>query len=71
MLNMFLSASEPVVTEPGTMDKILEAAKSVIDFSGECLLSIVNNPVYLFCFAVSFVGIGLALVRKLRKTAKG
>ncbi len=68
-----LAFSHPVLLDavPTTMDKILGGAQSAIDFSGKCLEAMVNNPVYLFFLAAGLVGVGLALVRKLRSTAKG
>lgn len=51
------------------MDAILSAASDVISFSGTCLNVMIENPVYAFCFAAGFVGIGLTLVRKLKRTA--
>lgn len=68
---MFLETVTPGVTDSGVMEKILDAAGSAIEFSGQCLNAMVNNPLYLFFLAVGLVGVGLGLVRKLRRTAKG
>lgn len=52
------------------IDTIIEAASKVVDFSGTCLTTMVSNPVYAFILASGFIGIGLALVRKLVNTAR-
>ncbi len=52
------------------MDTIIAAASKVIEFSGTCLNAMIGNEVYAFVFAAGFVGIGLALVRKMKHTAR-
>lgn len=57
-------------TTTTAMDSIISAASQVIEFSSTCLNTMIENPVYAFCFAAGFVGIGLGIVRKLKNTAR-
>ena len=52
------------------MDAILTAASDAIEFSGTCLTTMTSNSIYVFVLGAGFVGLGLALVRKLFRTAR-
>lgn len=52
------------------METLISAAGSVVEFSGTMLNTMIENPVYAFMFAAGFVGIGLGIVTKLKRTAK-
>ncbi len=56
-------------TSVNAMEKILGGVSSVMKLSGDMLMYMVDNPVYLFLLAVGFVGIGLNIFRKVRKAA--
>ncbi len=67
----FVSLSADPVADTSVMDKLLTGAETAIEFSGRCLTAMVENPIYLFYLAAGLVGVGLALVSKLRGTARG
>lgn len=57
-------------TTTSTMDTLMSAATDLVEFSGQCLNTMIENPVYAFMFAGTVVGVGLYIVRQLKKTAK-
>ncbi|MDE6016517.1 MAG: hypothetical protein K2H41_12620 [Acetatifactor sp.] len=63
---------EPTVLAEGgsQIDTIITAAGSVVDFSGTLLTTMIAHPVYAFLFAAGFVGIGLGIVSRLKRTAR-
>lgn len=54
---------------PTGMEAVIGAMGDVIEFSGTIINAITGNPILLFIFASSLVGIGFKVVRGLRKTA--
>ena len=67
MWNVVLSGG----TDASAMDKILGAVSSVMKLSGDMLIYMVDNPVYLFLLAAGFVGVGLGIFRRVRNAARG
>lgn len=53
------------------LDTLMTAATKLVEFSGDCLSTMIANPVYAFLFAGCIVGVGLSIVRKLKNTARG
>lgn len=53
------------------LDTLMSAATKLVEFSGDCLTIMINNPVYAFMFAGCIVSLGLVIVRKLKGTARG
>lgn len=62
-----------VLTEGTTagLDTIIDAVGKVITLAGTCLNAIVQQPILVFFLAVGFVGIGLGVFRKMKRTAQG
>lgn len=52
------------------LDTLMASATKLVEFSGQCLTVMIENPVYAFLFSGCIVGIGLGIVRKLKKTAR-
>lgn len=53
------------------LDTLMSAATKLVEFSGDCLTTMISNPVYAFMFASCIVSVGLVIVRKLKNTARG
>lgn len=68
-MGILLTSDATVETVAIGMETILAAASDAIEFSGTCLTTMINNPVYAFILGAGFCGIGLGLIRKLRRTA--
>ena len=49
------------------MDAIITAVGSVLELSGTILTTITSNPILTFCFASGFVGIGISVVKRLKR----
>lgn len=60
-------------SEAGTsaLDNVLNNVTRVVSFSGDMLNAILNNPIYAFLFATSFIGIGVGIVSMFRRGARG
>ena len=56
-------------TTTSAMDSLLDASTKLVEFSGDCLTTMIQNPVYAFLFAGTIVGVGLVIVSKLKHTA--
>lgn len=54
-----------------TFDGVLETGTKLVSWGGELISTIVSNPILVTFVAASFVGVGLGIVRKLTRTAKG
>lgn len=52
------------------MDAIITAVGSVLELSGTILNTITGNPILTFIFATGFVGIGVGVVRMLKRAAR-
>ena len=52
------------------MDAIITAVGSVLELSGTILNTITTNPILTFIFATGFVGIGVGVVRMLKRAAR-
>lgn len=52
-------------------DTVMDAATELVAWGGELLQTIVTDPVLVVFVAASFVSVGLGIVYKLKKTAKG
>ncbi len=55
----------------GGLDDVLSNVTKVVEFSGTMLSAMLANPIYAFLFAVSFIGIGISIVRLFRRGSKG
>lgn len=53
-----------------SLDTLFDTGLQVVEFSGDILNYMISHPVYALFFAGSVVGIGLMIVRGLKKTAK-
>lgn len=49
------------------MDAIITAVGEVLELSGTILTTITSNPILTFCFATGFVGIGISVVKRLKR----
>ena len=49
------------------MDAIITAVGDVLELSGTILTTITSNPILTFCFAAGFVGIGISIVKRLKR----
>ena len=49
------------------MEAIITAVGEVLELSGTILNTITGNPILCFLFATGFVGIGVGVVKKLRR----
>lgn len=49
------------------MDTVITAVGQVLELSGTILTTITSNPILTFCFASGFVGIGVSVVRRLKR----
>ena len=60
-----------VIMESSTtsLQTVINAVSDVFDFAGTCLDQIINQPVLLFLFATGLIPVGLAIVRRLKRTA--
>lgn len=56
-------------TASSALEMILDGVTSVMKLSGDMLTYMVSNPVYVFLIASGFVGIGLSIFAKIRRTA--
>lgn len=66
---MLLTGGDPEVTT-SVLETVMDAASSAISFSGSVLTTMISNPIYAFFFGAGLVGVGLALVRALKRTAR-
>lgn len=53
----------------GALDTLMQSATKLVEFSGDCLTTMIQNPVYAFLFAGCIIGVGLTVVRMLKHTA--
>ena len=53
-----------------SLENLFDTGMQVIEFSGDILNYMIAHPVYALFFAGSVVGIGLMIIRGLKKTAK-
>lgn len=53
-----------------TMEPIITAVGEVLELSGTILTTITGNPILTFIFATGFVGIGVGVVRMLKRAAR-
>ena len=49
------------------MDTVITAVGQVLELSGTILTTITSNSILTFCFASGFVGIGISVVRRLKR----
>ncbi len=54
----------------GGMSEVMSASTELVQFAGTLFNTILSNPVLVFFVAASFVGIGLSIVKKLKRTAR-
>ncbi len=67
-----LSGAEvPAETVSNGLDNVLNNVSRVVQFSGDMLNVMLENPIYAFLFAVSFIGIGVGIVNLFRSGARG
>lgn len=58
---------EPTTT---SVDLIIAQISSVITMMIDIMTSLIQNPFFAFLFACGFVGIGMRLIKKAKKTAR-
>ncbi len=51
------------------LETLMDSATQLVEFSGDCLTTMVQNPLYAFLFAGCIIGVGLTVVRMLKNTA--
>ena len=49
---------------------VMNAANSLVEFAATLFDTIVSNPILVIFVGSSFVGIGLSIVRSLKRTAR-
>lgn len=65
---VFLTEGEGVV-EASVLDTIFDVATKLVEFGMSLFTIIIENPILVIFIAAGFVGLGLGIVRKLRRTA--
>lgn len=53
-----------------SVDLIIAQISSVITMMIDIMTSLIANPFFAFLFACGFVGIGMRLIKKAKKTAR-
>ena len=66
-----LSGAEVPAETVSGLDNVLNNVSKVVQFSGDMLNTMLDNPIYAFLFAVSFIGIGVGIVNLFRSGARG
>lgn len=59
------------VSNPSAFQNVMDAAKELVSWGGELFNVILQNPILVVFVAASFVGIGLGIVKSLKRTARG
>lgn len=57
-------------TSTTTLENIFSVANQLVGFGADLLSVIIEHPVLSIFVAASFVGLGLGIVRKLKRTAR-
>lgn len=70
MTGMVLMSEGGGTAAAGGMSSVMDAAAELVTFAGSLFNTILANPVLVFFVAAGFVGIGLGIVRKLKRTAR-
>lgn len=52
------------------ISNVMDAANSLVKFAGDLFTTIVQNPILVLFVGASLVGIGLGIVKLLKRTAK-
>lgn len=60
---------DATTTTTTAVDTMLDTAMKVVEFSGDCLSYLVENPIYAFMFAGVFIGVGVAVIKKFKSAA--
>lgn len=78
LTNLILAASgetgtvpDVVTTTTSSLDKVLQGVTDVVGFSGKMLDTMLDNPIYLFLFASSLVGVGVSIFLTFKHAARG
>ena len=58
-------------TASNAFDVVMETATKLVSWGGELFQTIIQNPVLVVFVAASFIGVGLGIVRQLKRTARG
>lgn len=53
-----------------TLDQVLGGVSKVVEFSGTMLNTMLANPIYLFLFASSLVGVGVSIFLTFKHAAR-
>lgn len=67
---MFKFALLTETAEPDMLDNVFNNANRLVEFGADLLTVIIEHPVLSIFVAASFIGIGLGIVRRLKRTAR-
>lgn len=72
VVHALLSGTEGAVeASTNGLNNVLNNVTKVVEFSGDMLNAMLDNPIYAFLFAVSFIGIGVGIVSLFRNASRG